>query len=61
MHHDANCDSPPKGKLILLIGPSGAGKDSLIDAARSQLAAAHVEVARRVITRSPEAKGETAA
>ncbi|WP_145128618.1 phosphonate metabolism protein/1,5-bisphosphokinase (PRPP-forming) PhnN [Pseudomonas sp. URMO17WK12:I11] len=60
MHHDASCASPPKGKLILLIGPSGAGKDSLIDAARSQLAEAHVEVARRVITRSPEAKGESA-
>ncbi|MFA7893308.1 phosphonate metabolism protein/1,5-bisphosphokinase (PRPP-forming) PhnN [Pseudomonas putida] len=60
MHHDASCASPSKGKLILLIGPSGAGKDSLIDAARSLLAAAHVEVARRVITRSPEAKGESA-
>lgn len=60
MHHDASCVSPPKGRLILLIGPSGAGKDSLIDAARPQLAAAHVEIARRVITRSPEAKGEAA-
>ncbi|MDP9556368.1 UNVERIFIED_ORG: ribose 1,5-bisphosphokinase [Pseudomonas parafulva] len=43
-----------------MIGPSGAGKDSLIDAARPQLAAARVEIARRVITRSPEAKGEAA-
>lgn len=60
MHHDASCVSPPRGKLILLIGPSGAGKDSLIDAARPQLAAARVEIARRVITRSPEAKGEAA-
>ncbi|MBF8775921.1 phosphonate metabolism protein/1,5-bisphosphokinase (PRPP-forming) PhnN [Pseudomonas fulva] len=60
MHHDASCVSPPKGRLILLIGPSGAGKDSLIDAARPQLAAARVEIARRVITRSPEAKGEAA-
>ncbi|MBF8673946.1 phosphonate metabolism protein/1,5-bisphosphokinase (PRPP-forming) PhnN [Pseudomonas fulva] len=60
MHHDASCVSPPKGRLILLIGPSGAGKDSLIDAARPQLAAARVEIARRVITRSPEAKGESA-
>ncbi|WP_281211914.1 phosphonate metabolism protein/1,5-bisphosphokinase (PRPP-forming) PhnN [Pseudomonas fulva] len=60
MHHDASCVSPPRGKLILLIGPSGAGKDSLIDAARPQLAAARVEIARRVITRSAEAKGEAA-
>ncbi|AVF56345.1 phosphonate metabolism protein/1,5-bisphosphokinase (PRPP-forming) PhnN [Pseudomonas fulva] len=60
MHHDASCVSRPKGRLILLIGPSGAGKDSLIDAARPQLAAARVEIARRVITRSPEAKGEAA-
>ena len=60
MHHDASCVSPPRGKLILLIGPSGAGKDSLIDAARPQLAAGRVEIARRVITRSPEAKGEAA-
>ncbi|WP_028688022.1 phosphonate metabolism protein/1,5-bisphosphokinase (PRPP-forming) PhnN [Pseudomonas fulva] len=60
MHHDASCVSPPRGKLILLIGPSGAGKDSLIDAARPELAAARVEIARRVITRSPEAKGEAA-
>ncbi|MBF8766169.1 MULTISPECIES: phosphonate metabolism protein/1,5-bisphosphokinase (PRPP-forming) PhnN [Pseudomonas putida group] len=60
MHHDASCASPLKGRLILLIGPSGAGKDSLIDAARPQLAAAHVEIARRVITRSPEATGEAA-
>nr|WP_314482467.1 phosphonate metabolism protein/1,5-bisphosphokinase (PRPP-forming) PhnN [uncultured Pseudomonas sp.] len=60
MHHDASCASPLKGRLILLLGPSGAGKDSLIDAARPQLADAGVEIARRVITRSPEAKGEAA-
>jgi ribose 1,5-bisphosphokinase len=46
--------------LIFLVGPSGSGKDSLIDASREQLAVAGVEIARRVITRSAEAKGEAA-
>lgn len=49
-----------QGRLIYLIGPSGAGKDSLLDAARSALAERHVRVARRVITRSAEATGEAA-
>jgi ribose 1,5-bisphosphokinase len=48
------------GKLIYLMGPSGAGKDSLIDAARPALALAGVSVARRVITRSAESLGEQA-
>lgn len=47
-------------RLIYLMGPSGAGKDSVIDAARPQLAAIPVEVARRVITRSAESLGEQA-
>ncbi|BDU10009.1 ribose 1,5-bisphosphate phosphokinase PhnN [Pseudomonas sp. RtIB026] len=42
------------------MGPSGSGKDSLIDAARERLFTLGVEVARRVITRSAEAKGEAA-
>ena len=46
--------------MIFLIGPSGSGKDSLIDASRKRLADAGVEIARRVITRSAEAKGEAA-
>jgi len=45
---------------MFLVGPSGSGKDSLIDAARAQLSAAGVEIARRIITRSAEAKGEAA-
>ncbi|MCQ4255749.1 phosphonate metabolism protein/1,5-bisphosphokinase (PRPP-forming) PhnN [Stutzerimonas stutzeri] len=49
-----------QGRLIYLIGPSGAGKDSLLDAARPALAERHVRVARRVITRSAEATGEAA-
>ena len=49
-----------QGRLIYLIGPSGAGKDSLLDAARAALAERGVRIARRVITRSPEAVGEAA-
>ncbi len=49
-----------QGRLIYLIGPSGAGKDSLLEAAREALAARQVRIARRVITRSAEAVGEAA-
>lgn len=48
------------GRLIYLMGPSGAGKDSLIDAARQRLAAIGCEVVQRVITRSAESVGEDA-
>jgi ribose 1,5-bisphosphokinase len=48
------------GRLIYLMGPSGSGKDSLIDAARASLHALNCEVARRVITRSAESVGESA-
>ncbi|MFG0412731.1 phosphonate metabolism protein/1,5-bisphosphokinase (PRPP-forming) PhnN [Pseudomonas sp. zjy_8] len=60
MQHDASDRRSGTGRLIFLIGPSGSGKDSLIDASREQLALAGVEIARRVITRSAEAKGEAA-
>ena len=60
MQHDASGKLPVVARLIYLIGPSGSGKDSLIDAARVHLQAAGVEIARRVITRSAEAKGEAA-
>jgi ribose 1,5-bisphosphokinase len=42
------------------MGPSGAGKDSVIDAARGRLATIPVDVVRRVITRSAESIGEQA-
>ncbi|WJD61303.1 phosphonate metabolism protein/1,5-bisphosphokinase (PRPP-forming) PhnN [Pseudomonas kurunegalensis] len=60
MQHDASDRRSGTGRLIFLVGPSGSGKDSLIDASRERLAAAGVEIARRVITRSAEAKGEAA-
>ncbi|MNJ14715.1 Ribose 1,5-bisphosphate phosphokinase PhnN [compost metagenome] len=62
MQHDAS--AAPRtvipGRLIYLMGPSGAGKDSLIDAVRAVLDKSQVEIAQRVITRSAEAKGEKA-
>jgi ribose 1,5-bisphosphokinase len=48
------------GRLIYLIGPSGSGKDSLLDAARARLAERDCRIVRRVITRSAEAVGEAA-
>ncbi|MGZ7459720.1 phosphonate metabolism protein/1,5-bisphosphokinase (PRPP-forming) PhnN [Pseudomonas sp. Ma2-10] len=48
------------GRLIYLIGPSGSGKDSLLDAARTPLTERGCRIVRRVITRSPEAVGEAA-
>jgi len=48
------------GKLIYLMGPSGSGKDSLIEAAREPLRELNCEVMRRVITRSAESVGEDA-
>lgn len=41
------------GVLVLVVGPSGAGKDTLIDIARAILAErADIHVARRVVTRT---------
>mgnify|MGYP001044911331 CR=1 FL=1 len=48
------------GTLIYLIGPSGSGKDSLLQAARGPLEAQGCRLVRRIITRSAEAVGEDA-
>jgi len=48
------------GRLIYLMGPSGSGKDSLLQAASEPLRARGCRIARRVITRSAEAVGEDA-
>lgn len=49
-----------RGRLIYLMGPSGSGKDSLIDVARDSLLGLDCVVVRRVITRSAESVGEDA-
>ena len=45
--------------LVLVVGPSGAGKDSLLNAARAAFRDdARISFARRVITRPPDPDGE---
>jgi ribose 1,5-bisphosphokinase len=44
------------GRIFAVVGPSGAGKDTLIEAARR--ARPDLHIVRRVITRPPEAGGE---
>jgi ribose 1,5-bisphosphokinase len=49
----------PAGRLVYVVGPSGAGKDSVLDWARRELGATEAVVfARRTITRAPDPGGE---
>jgi ribose 1,5-bisphosphokinase len=42
------------GTLVLVVGPSGAGKDTLLGAARARLTGrSHITFARRAVTRQP--------
>lgn len=55
----ANTEGAP-GRLFLVVGPSGAGKDSLIQAAKSMLTGrAGYVFPRRVITRASDPDSET--
>lgn len=48
----------PEGTLVLVVGPSGAGKDSLIEAARQQLPATRFVFPQRIITRRDDSGAE---
>jgi ribose 1,5-bisphosphokinase len=47
-----------RGRLFYLMGPSGAGKDSLLCRCRERLGGQPCLVAARYITRAPELQGE---
>ena len=49
----------PQGTMIVVVGPSGAGKDTLMDYARKRLGAeTEIGFVQRFITRASEAGGE---
>ena len=47
-----------KGRLVYVMGPSGAGKDTLLAFARHRLSGSRVLFAHRYITRAADAGGE---
>jgi thymidine phosphorylase len=51
-------DTKKSGVFFFVVGPSGAGKDSLIDGARAILASDQFVFARRTITRPQGSPGE---
>lgn len=57
MNHGA-LHPDPEGRLVLVVGPSGAGKDSLIEAARQQLPATRFVFPLRIITRRDDSGAE---
>lgn len=53
-------DSAPSGCMIVVVGPSGAGKDSLMALAANHLAGrSDIEFVQRMVTRAGDAGGET--
>ena len=46
---------PHSERLLVVVGPSGAGKDSVLRAWRERVQGRRVHFARRIITRPPEA------
>jgi ribose 1,5-bisphosphokinase len=48
----------PQGRLVLVFGPSGAGKDSVLAAAAASPAAGHLVFCQREVTRLADAGGE---
>lgn len=57
--HRARLGRPRTGRLVYLVGPSGAGKDSLLAWARDNLPAGlKLRFARRTITRPAQSGGE---